>query len=40
MFKFGDLADFSAQQLGELVKYPKMGKMIKDYVNKFPRLTI
>jgi len=39
-FRWTDLSDFSAQRLGELIKYPKMGKVILGYVQKFPRLQI
>lgn len=39
-FKWIDFYEFSAQKLGELVKFPKMGKVILSYVHKFPRLDI
>jgi len=39
-FKWVDFYDFSAQKLGELIKFPKMGKVILNYVHKFPRLDI
>ena len=39
-FRWNDFFDFSAQRIGELIKYPKMGKVILGYVHKFPRLEI
>ena len=39
-FRWSDFMDFTAQQLGELIKYPKLGKVILSYVHKFPRLEV
>ena len=39
-FRWNDFFEFSAQRIGELIKYPKMGKVILGYVYKFPRLEI
>jgi pre-mRNA-splicing helicase BRR2 len=30
----------SAQQIGEIVKFPKMGKIIHKLVHQFPRLEL
>ena len=39
-FRWQDLADFSPEQLGELIKQPRMGKVIHGYLQKFPRLAV
>jgi pre-mRNA-splicing helicase BRR2 len=32
--------DLSAQELGELIRLPKMGKLVHRFVHQFPRLEL
>ncbi|CDW82626.1 u5 small nuclear ribonucleoprotein 200 kda helicase [Stylonychia lemnae] len=39
-FSWQHFYDMSAQQIGEIVKFPKMGKIIHKLVHQFPRLEL
>ncbi len=39
-FTWQHFYDMSAQQIGEIVKFPKMGKIIHKLVHQFPRLEL
>lgn len=39
-FQWHHFYDMNAQQIGEIVSFPKMGKIILNQIHKFPRLEL
>lgn len=39
-YRWADFYDFTPQKIGELLKAPKMGNTLMNFVHKFPRLEL